>query len=680
MVLIALDNDILNQLCSEDQLELLDAVDGLRSQGIDSYISLPQIIVCGDQSAGKSSVLEAISGVSFPIKSNLCTRFLTELVLRNRSEITVSIWIRLDTFNELPDLIKKAKAAMAISTVGRISSKDLLRIEVSGPDRPQLTIVDLPGLMHSETNQQSIILAIVSAKNDYANQIVLELARNYDKNGERTLGVITKPDTSVSGSPTERTFVSLTRNQDVVFCLGWHVLRNLDLDTGKWSSFTRDTKEKEFFLEGIWRTMPNSILGIGTLRKQLSRLLPAQIATELPSLAAEINTKFNLCQDELKRLGKPRTTAEEQLMYLLRVSERCQSLTKAAVDGYYNDPFLKDPRSDIGYQKRLRAVIQKLNITFANTMERRGHRYNITDDSPKKAADAKTTTISRAEFMDHIEHLIERTRGRDLPGTYNPLIVTALFEQSQPWEIIVQQHLREVSQAVKNFLRLFVSYIADGTTSKPLFQTVFEPSLHSLEEDLKKKITGLLAAHQHEHPITYNPVFTKIVDGVCSVKMKPGFASIIKDFFQITSLDSGQYHEVSDFSGLLKALKEYTQPMLARPACSKALDCMEVYYKIALQRFVDDISVEAVESNMMSKLHGILWPSSRILRTELENKLEVLTIGAQICTRIISIGLRAASALSPTSTMNSGEDVVFVEAYNFETKESPSSINDCILS
>jgi hypothetical protein len=80
---------------------------------------------------------------------------------------------------------------MGISTHGKAFSKDLLRVEVSGPDRPHLTIVDLPGLIHSETKQQSasdvelvqdvvqsyikeprsIILAVVSAKNDYANQI-----------------------------------------------------------------------------------------------------------------------------------------------------------------------------------------------------------------------------------------------------------------------------------------------------------------------------------------------------------------------------------------------------------------------------------------------------------------------------------------------------------------------------
>jgi hypothetical protein len=93
MVLNPFHTNALDGLCSEDQLNLLDSVDCLRSQGISHYVSLPQIIVCGDQSSGKSSVLEAISGVSFPIKSNLCTRFPIELVLRKTPHIGVTVSI-----------------------------------------------------------------------------------------------------------------------------------------------------------------------------------------------------------------------------------------------------------------------------------------------------------------------------------------------------------------------------------------------------------------------------------------------------------------------------------------------------------------------------------------------------------------------------------------------------------
>jgi len=76
-----------------DHRDLLDIIDSLRSQGVSHYVDLPEIIVCGDQSAGKSSVLEAISGMPFPTKDGLCTRFATELVLRRGREVNTKVSI-----------------------------------------------------------------------------------------------------------------------------------------------------------------------------------------------------------------------------------------------------------------------------------------------------------------------------------------------------------------------------------------------------------------------------------------------------------------------------------------------------------------------------------------------------------------------------------------------------------
>ena len=65
----------------------------LQTVGQSNTLTLPSIVVIGSQSSGKSSVLEAISGVSFPIKSNLCTRFPIELVLRKTPHIGVTVSI-----------------------------------------------------------------------------------------------------------------------------------------------------------------------------------------------------------------------------------------------------------------------------------------------------------------------------------------------------------------------------------------------------------------------------------------------------------------------------------------------------------------------------------------------------------------------------------------------------------
>lgn len=159
-------------LQSKDHDELVNVIDSLRSQGLSSHVSLPQLVVCGDQSAGKSSVLEAISGVAFPTKDSLCTRFATELILRSGRNNNVVVTIIPDgdkadedketlrdfkaptaPLDDFPVLIDAAKEAMGIHSSSKAFSKDILRVEISSPEQPHLTLVDLPGLIHAESKQ-----------------------------------------------------------------------------------------------------------------------------------------------------------------------------------------------------------------------------------------------------------------------------------------------------------------------------------------------------------------------------------------------------------------------------------------------------------------------------------------------------------------------------------------------
>ena len=150
----------LEALQSDGQRKILDIVDQLRRQGLSGIVELPQLVVCGDQSSGKSSVLEAITEIPFPRKENLCTRFATEIIMRRHPIPSISTRItpdkaRLDSeqeklrafnrtitdFNELPGIIDDATAAMGLEEVGKSGkafARDVLTVEISGPTRPQL--------------------------------------------------------------------------------------------------------------------------------------------------------------------------------------------------------------------------------------------------------------------------------------------------------------------------------------------------------------------------------------------------------------------------------------------------------------------------------------------------------------------------------------------------------------
>ena len=63
----AFSNATLESLQSEDARHVMDTIDGLRKTGLGAVIQLPQIVTVGDQSSGKSSTLEAITGIPFCI-------------------------------------------------------------------------------------------------------------------------------------------------------------------------------------------------------------------------------------------------------------------------------------------------------------------------------------------------------------------------------------------------------------------------------------------------------------------------------------------------------------------------------------------------------------------------------------------------------------------------------------
>jgi hypothetical protein len=70
-------NTGLSALRSSKSVLRLEQIASLRARGVGDTIDLPQLVVCGDQSAGKSSVLEGLTGIPFPRDDGVCTKFPT---------------------------------------------------------------------------------------------------------------------------------------------------------------------------------------------------------------------------------------------------------------------------------------------------------------------------------------------------------------------------------------------------------------------------------------------------------------------------------------------------------------------------------------------------------------------------------------------------------------------------
>ncbi|KAF2499712.1 Dynamin family protein [Lophium mytilinum] len=693
----------LDTLQSDSQRKLLDVVDKFRRDGLADILKLPQIVVCGNQSSGKSSVLEAITEIPFPRKENLCTRFATEIVLRRDVTSSISTTIISDKnrpdveketlrkfgrvihdFSELPDLMDEATQMMGIGEIGgpdsRAFSRDVLRIEICGPDRPQLTLIDLPGLIQSTnksqtkqdvelirnmvreyiSNELTIILAVVSAKDDYANQGILERCREVDSNGSRTLGIITKPDFIRAGSDNEKNWFELAQNRDIYFKLGWHMLRNRgdgELD----SSFEqRNASEEAFFAEGNYRELPRDMIGISSLKTRLSQLQYDHLKKELPGLKKELDDKLKDVTENLDRLGRKRTTVSEQRLFLTSISTAVYDLLKSAVTGNYADQFFSanmnaaiDSPENI---RRLRAVIQHLNIQFAAKMRKVGSKYRIgssqhghshvkdasddseledVEESPSREAEEDDTatesiseatsvsitappqkSLSRQAAISWVLKVLQRSRGSELPGNFNPMLISQLFwEQSERWEMLALEHIERVACVCDKFVRCVLQHAAAPEIVTRLLELRIEGALESSLRTSKEELRKIIA-DKAGHPMTYNHYYTTTIQKMRQDKYSRALMRMTDD--AKVTVDKKTWAAGSGYTS-----QTYIDPQILRNkidgsieqdmdkfSAEEALDSQIAYYKDELKYFIAAITKQVIERHLVSTLpFNILSPS-----------------------------------------------------------------------
>jgi interferon-induced GTP-binding protein Mx1 len=322
----------------------LDLVDALRHVGVHQEISLPQIAVMGDQSSGKSSVLQSLSGIPFPKGTGLVTRCPTQLILSKSSKN--ASWIAEVSINFKDSTKKQPTGTGTIKSIEKLTevievltnnltngeingfSTDIIVIKISSPDSPDLTIIDLPGIIRTVTKDQdkaviqqvnnlidsymgqvnTIILAVIPANQDIATIDILERAHKVDPTGERTLGVLTKPD--LIGEGNEEEIVQVISNIRKPLLLGYVMLRNLsqkEVNESKNGLVSiKDARDKEnnyFKNHKYFKLLPTHLFGADNLSIRLTQLLVKCIKISLPSMKWELESLLENTENEIRLLG-----------------------------------------------------------------------------------------------------------------------------------------------------------------------------------------------------------------------------------------------------------------------------------------------------------------------------------------------------------------------------------------
>ncbi|KAK0747205.1 P-loop containing nucleoside triphosphate hydrolase protein [Schizothecium vesticola] len=499
------------------ETETLAAINRLRE--LDRRYVLPQIIVCGSQSVGKSSVLESIIQVPFPRGDGTCTRYVTKVTMQYRETPGVEVRIQpgedrdpvvasfLGGFKKwdnsahyatkLGEFMDQAHRAIFRDTDFKSFTNDIMLVTVSGPEHRPLEVLDLPGLIAFDQNgqgdehfikamvtrymeaKQSIILVVINANQDLNTHPVLALSREFDPDGERTLGIITRPDVAEK-SQKENLIADIWGPNQHKFKFGhrWHILRNRSAEEAGTTQEMRDQVEKALLDSPPWNKVDARCLGVAQLRERLRELLFNLAKRELPGLRDTFHGKIKLLQDEFDGLGgdefKP---GELQIAVALSLS-RLHDAARDHARGIWESDIR---HSEYGSNVNLRSRVVERSEVFRDRLVEDGHAWNTrirlapTDPdsdlgsiyrekkdigasalqspqaSPRETEPKKTHPTLEAE-IDEVVNMLEQTRDDNLPTFFSPQRIKHLFwRMSNGWNAIALAHVQSLYNCCEQY-------------------------------------------------------------------------------------------------------------------------------------------------------------------------------------------------------------------------------------
>ncbi|KAI4256558.1 MAG: hypothetical protein L6R42_006150 [Xanthoria sp. 1 TBL-2021] len=385
------DSDAGLELLGQGMKAFVTLIQDLRDLGVEELVlPLPKIVVLGDQSTGKSSLIEGISGIKVPRSTGTCTRCPLEVNLtpgeagspwkaaiylqkrylyegtqgllpfgkpnaargeratKNRpfgpwvaqtlpenflffktnkkADIPEALHLaQLATLNPGSDPARYLPGAKNNSGNNRQVqfSPNVIRLDVSSPDVPNLSFYDLPGVINqAEIPEEEYLVTLVRnlvrsyieddacinllampMTDDAANSTASKLVQEANANN-RTIGVLTKPDRVQNDDMSQ--WIEILESKKFKIGHGYYVVRN-DPDPELSNAVARQ-KEDQFFDQGLWvGTLGAHRDRFGTLKlsSKLSKLLNSQIRTSLPKITEQVRSKTSEIIARLNQLPEP---------------------------------------------------------------------------------------------------------------------------------------------------------------------------------------------------------------------------------------------------------------------------------------------------------------------------------------------------------------------------------------
>ncbi|KAK1447589.1 interferon-induced GTP-binding protein Mx1 [Colletotrichum melonis] len=518
-------------------------IDKLCNLGVADLIPLPQVVVVGDPSSGKSSVLECMTGLAFPRGPELCTRYATQITCRRDAYESVQISIipsqdsnedrmeRLKKFGfsvkkndlALADVFMKANEAMELRGVNDgdasklpIFAEDILKIEINSPDQYHLTVIDVPGIFRTPTkglttnndiaivrnivnryikDQRTIILAVIPCNVDASTQEALTLAKEVDPEGLRTIGVLTKPDLATE-RVTQQIVCELIEGKRHPLRLGYCVVKNRSEDEGASTKTDRNSSEKAFFSARPWNRIKSTFrVGVSGLGIRMRDLLGDLLKKDHKNIEANIHRRLNNTETLLSRLGPSRSRADAQRRYLANIASGFQEVCIRARDGNYSGMGMLQYDEEVGPVPGFKVPMDEQSTRCLGDI--------------LKHMDFKCPKPVEGLLLGRIEFLFHRSRTAEIGSFPGSLLAQTFKEQTQRWAPLVLKHVSQVIVVIHKFIRITLQRKCEGdsNTFEMLHDHLLLPKLRAAYQRALDHAQFLLEVELSGQPYTMNHYF-----------------------------------------------------------------------------------------------------------------------------------------------------------------------------
>lgn len=435
-------------------LPWLKIAEDLRGLSLESELNVPQICVMGDQSSGKSSVLNLLAGdIIFPSGTGLVTRCAIRLVMRKARAgeewsafVSTSITPKRIEAPDVESLYQLIGIATTSLCKGNSNfSTEAVIVDLLSPDACDLTVVDLPGIIRTVTagqntsvigdvnqlitsylkDKRTIILAVIPANQDIATVDILERAQSVDFLGERTIGVLTKIDLINPGG--EEEVLAVVNNIRKPLALGYIMVKNrsqLDLNRNMTTTQARESEVQFFRGHSVFGTCDPHVWGADQLAKKLSSLLVTRIQMQLVPMRIHVEKHLGNVRAELRSLtsfGCTTDTIDRQKLLISVTQEYVRHLTDT-VRGEYRD----------------RLMVKHVNLRLYTLVLKTFEDFQV-------KVNTTAPPFKNPTFVHTLAEQIEQLRGRELPGFMSSqAFYMSMSQYVDAWSVPMQSMIASV--------------------------------------------------------------------------------------------------------------------------------------------------------------------------------------------------------------------------------------------